>query len=119
MQRVGSEERDLRIDSLPLFLSLSRISGDSATLEKGRQRISSRRRRVLPYPHRRKMALSQVSASLAFSYPNSGAIKLATITNPISTCRVHVPKLAGIRSTFASGSPLCTSSLVLTNSPIL
>ncbi|KAG7545134.1 hypothetical protein ISN44_As12g006440 [Arabidopsis suecica] len=46
------------------------------------------------------MALSQVSASLAFSLPNNG------ITNPSSTRRVHVPQLAGIRSTFASGSPL-------------
>ncbi|XP_019086763.1 PREDICTED: stress enhanced protein 1, chloroplastic-like isoform X2 [Camelina sativa] len=51
------------------------------------------------------MALSQVSASLAF--PNSGAIKLATIANrSSSTCRVHVPQLAGSRSSFASGSPL-------------
>ncbi|AEE86338.1 Stress enhanced protein 1 [Arabidopsis thaliana] len=60
------------------------------------------------------MALSQVSASLAFSLPNSGALKLATITNPTSTCRVHVPQLAGIRSTFASGSPLLPLKLSMT-----
>ncbi|EOA17602.1 hypothetical protein CARUB_v10005961mg [Capsella rubella] len=60
------------------------------------------------------MALSQVSASLAFSLPNSGAIKVATMTNPSSTCRVHVPQLAGSRSTFASGSPLLPLKLSMT-----
>ncbi|CAH8274376.1 unnamed protein product [Arabidopsis lyrata] len=54
------------------------------------------------------MALSQVSASLAFSLPNSG------ITNPSSACRVHIPQLAGIRSTFASGSPLLPLKLSMT-----
>ncbi|KFK30055.1 hypothetical protein AALP_AA7G211000 [Arabis alpina] len=57
------------------------------------------------------MALSQVSASLAFSLPNSSSIKLAGITN---YSRVHVPQLAGIRSTFASGSPLLPLNLRLT-----
>ncbi|KAL1215776.1 Stress enhanced protein 1 [Cardamine amara subsp. amara] len=57
------------------------------------------------------MALSQVSASLAFSLPNSGAVTQARITNPSSKCRVHVPHLAGIRSTFASGSPLLPLNL--------
>ncbi|KAJ4873089.1 hypothetical protein Rs2_08879 [Raphanus sativus] len=57
------------------------------------------------------MALSQVSASLAFSLSNPGAIKLGRITNP---CRVHVPQLAGSRSTFASGSPLLPLNLRVT-----
>ncbi|CAF2147078.1 hypothetical protein HID58_000385 [Brassica napus] len=56
------------------------------------------------------MALSQVSASLSFSLSNPGAIKLGRITN---TCRVHVPQLAGSRSTFASGSPLLPLNLRL------
>ncbi|ESQ53712.1 hypothetical protein EUTSA_v10026482mg [Eutrema salsugineum] len=60
------------------------------------------------------MALSQASASLAFSLPNSGAIKLARITSPSSTCRVHVPQLGGSRSTFASGSPLLPLNLSMT-----
>ncbi|CAB80136.1 putative protein [Arabidopsis thaliana] len=47
-------------------------------------------------------------------FPDSGALKLATITNPTSTCRVHVPQLAGIRSTFASGSPLLPLKLSMT-----
>ncbi|KAF8112317.1 hypothetical protein N665_0065s0090 [Sinapis alba] len=58
------------------------------------------------------MALSQVSASLAFSLSNPGAIKLGRITNP---CRVHVPQLAGSRSTFASGSPLLPLNLRMTS----
>ncbi|CAH2076904.1 unnamed protein product [Thlaspi arvense] len=60
------------------------------------------------------MALSQLSASLAFSLPNPGAIKLARITNPSSTCGVHVPQLAGSRSTFASGSPLLPLKMRMT-----
>ncbi|CAA7019929.1 unnamed protein product [Microthlaspi erraticum] len=62
------------------------------------------------------MALSQVSASLAFSLSNPAAMNLPRIANPTSACRVHVPapQLAGTRSTFASGSPLLPINLRMT-----
>ncbi|XP_010547989.1 PREDICTED: stress enhanced protein 1, chloroplastic [Tarenaya hassleriana] len=55
------------------------------------------------------MALAQVSASLSFSIHNYEAMSITRTTNP--SFRVHAPGLGGIRSTFASGSPLLPVNL--------